>query len=164
MFRDNELILATAHSPSTSTATAAVNLSTNVWDSGPLGQLGGAVGGTNLIRDLGTGQQLYLHVLCTVAALSATSTGTIEFRLITDSVAGMTTSPTTMASTGALGTATQTIGVETIVAIPPGAFEEFVGVSAFIVGVALTAGTWAYWIDTSIQSNRAYAGGFNLDV
>ena len=164
MLRDNELILATAHSPTSSTATAAVNLSTNVYDTGPLGQLGGAVGGTNTRGDLGTGTPMFLHILCTTAALSATSTGTIEFRLLTDSAATFA-SPATIATTGALGTATQTAGVEQVIPLPPlAAYEQLIGVSAFIVGVALTQGTWAYWIDASVQSNRAYAGGFNLDV
>lgn len=156
MFTDAQATFATAHS---ATAATSTNISTNVYDLGPLASSPVA----NLIRDIGVGaSQKYVRITCTATATSSDS-ATVDFRLVTDSASAMA-GPVTIASTGAIAKATLVDGWFTDLAIPPGAYQRFIAMNAHVGVTILTAGTFAYHIVTGRSDRRHYAPGVSIDV
>ena len=165
MTRDNELIFATAQSPTT-TNTA---LSTNVLDTGPLA----ASPFANTGRDLGSGEPLYLEIVVTTSGLSAATASQINFQLITAGNVGMT-SPTVLiesaatSATSYVATSLSAAIQQTRIILPlppaPGLWKQYVAVNCQITLGVLSALAYSAWITLKPSSYRAYAPGFKLDA
>lgn len=154
MFIDKELQFADGTWAPTATGD---NISTNVLDTSPLGGTPTANGG----RDLGQGDDLYLVVTVKTAVTSGGS-ATVDFRLVTDSVAAIS-SPVTLVSTGALAKATLVAGYQAFLKLPSATYKKFIGVNANIGTAVLTAGAFECEIVKDPARNTKYAGSFNLD-
>lgn len=157
MIRDNELIFATATSPTTTD----ICLASNIWDSGPLAASPFANSG----RDLGAGEEAWLEILITASATSAASASVISFELVTASSSALS-SFTVMASTDAATAATWTLGARRRLRIPPHAtnWRQYVGVNCKITLGVLSALSYSAYIVKAIDTVKAYAPGFKLDA
>jgi hypothetical protein len=98
------------------------------------------LGAAPTLQNIGGGEPLYLVIGVDTTVVGATST--TEFRLVSDSAAALTTSPTTHFSSGALPVATLVAGYQ-VCAIPipsSGTYERYLGVTAVNAVAATTAG------------------------
>lgn len=115
-------------------------------------------------RDIGNGQELYLVIKTGTTETISGSAGTLEFQLVSDSTANLTTSPTVHFSTGdlvlnAAGANDDRFnagGYVARVAIPTGDFERYVGVRR-IASVAITAGSVDAFLTPNPAAWKAYA-------
>lgn len=158
MIIDSELLFADGTWAPTGTGD---NISTNVWDSAPLGGTPTA----NTGRDFGQGEDFWLEILVKTSVTSA-GAATVDFRLRTDSAASLTSSPVDLIATGAIGKATLVAGYQTYLRFPtPNAqsYKRYLGVNANIGTAALTAGAFHCAGIKNIQKNVKYAGSFGLD-
>ena len=140
---------------SDSQAVTATAISTNVMD------LVSNASGKNPIRDIGTGQDVYLVVLTTVAATDAGSDATLAVTLESDDNVGLA-SPTTHFSTGTLAFAAFSPAGTVIAAIklPSGNYERYLGVRYTVAAGPLTAGQFDAFLTTDINAYRAYARNY----
>lgn len=139
-------------------AVTATALSTNVIDLAPF--TGGQ--GTNAVRDIGSGEDIYL-VVVTKETATAAGAATLNVTLESDDNDGLS-SPTVHFSTGAVPIAkfgpagTQVAAVK----LPAGDYERYLGVR-FTVGTGpLTAGKFDAFIVKDVQSYRPYAVGSTI--
>jgi len=106
-------------------------------------------------RDIGMSAPLYVMITCSETALSAGAT-TVSFDLQTDDSAAFS-SPAVRATTGAVGKASLTNGMEPIyIAIPPGTNEQFIRLFFTVATGPLTAGRFSASIVRGPQRNQAY--------
>lgn len=112
----------------------------------------------NVLRDIGSGQDLYLVVMTQTAATDAGSDATLVVSLESDSDPALATSPTVHFTTGALPFATfSVLGAELIaVKLPKGDYERYLGVRYTVASGPLTAGNFDAFLTTDVQSWRAY--------
>lgn len=133
-------------------AVTTTALLTNVIDLGPLS-------GGNTVRDIGAGETLYLYILVTEAA-TASGSATVTFTLESDSVATLDSSATVHLTTAAIGKATLVVGYEIKLALPPGAYERYLGVRATVATGPLTAGKFTAMLTSALETRRDYASGY----
>lgn len=122
-------------------------------------------------RDIGNGQELYLVIKTGTTEIISGSAGTLEFQLVSDSTANLTTSPTVHFSTGdlvlnAAGANDDRLnagGYVARVAIPTGDFERYVGVRR-IASVAVTAGSVDAFLTPNPAAWKAYANAANAAI
>ena len=122
-------------------------------------------------RDIGNGQELYLVIKTGTTETISGSAGTLEFQLVSDSTANLTTSPTVHFSTGdlvlnAAGANDDRLnagGYVARVAIPTGDFERYVGVRR-IANVAVTAGSVDAFLTPNPAAWKAYANAANAAI
>ena len=157
MIRDNELIFATATSPTTTD----ICLASNIWNSGPLASSPFA----NTGRDLGAGEEAWLEIVVTASALSAASASVISWQLVTASASDLT-SFTVMAETDGATAGTWIAGTRRRLRIPPHAtnWRQYVGVNCKITLGVLSALAYSAYIVKAIDTVKAYAPGFKLDA
>lgn len=158
MIIDNELLFADGTWAPTATGD---NVSTNVWDSGPLG----GVPNANTGRDFGQGENVWMVITVKTAVTSA-GAATVDFRLRTDSAASLVSSPVDLIATGAIPKATLVAGYQTRLKFPSiqlQNYKRYLGCNANIGTAVLTAGAFHVAITKDIQGNTKYASGFNLD-
>ena len=136
-FADSQVVTATA-------------ISTNVID----------LGATNTLKDIGSGQGVYLVVQVDAAATAAGS-ATVTFTLESDSTENLATSPTVHVTTTAIGKAALTAGsTQLVIALPVGSYERYLGVR-FTVGTGpLTAGSFSAFLTDDVQTWRPYARNY----
>jgi hypothetical protein len=141
-------------------AVTSTAISTNVVDLAPLGN--GV--GTNTVRDIGSGEDVYLIVRTVQAATDSGSDATLTVTLESDSTENLATSPTVHFSTGALAFAAFSTAGAQICAIklPAGNYERYVGVRFTVASGPLTAGTFDAFIVKDAQSYRPYAVGSTI--
>lgn len=159
MIIDNELLFADGTWAPTALGD---NISTNVWDSGPLSGTPTANAG----RDLGLGEPLWLVVTVKVAVASV-GAATVDFRLRTDSAANLTTAPVDLVASGAIAKATLVAGYQIRLRFPSiatQAYKRYLGCNANIGTATLTAGAFHAAVVKDVQSNVRYAGAFGLDA
>lgn len=140
---------------SDSQAVTATAISTNVMD------LVSNTSGKNPIRDIGTGQDVYLVVLTAVAATDTGSDATLAVTLESDDNVGLT-SATTHFSTGALAFAAYSPAGTVIAAIklPSGNYERYLGVRFAVGAGPLLTGQFDAFLTTDINAYRAYARNY----
>jgi hypothetical protein len=140
---------------SDSQAVTATAISTNVMD------LVSNASGKNPIRDIGTGQDVYLVVQTAVAATDAGNDATLAVTLESDDNVALT-SATTHFSTGALAFAAFSPAGTVIAAIklPSGNYERYLGVRYTVAAGPLTAGQFDAFLTTDINAYRAYARNY----
>lgn len=140
-------------------AVTADAVSSNVIDLGPLSA-------GNTIRDIGAGEQLYLHVL--VKTNFATSgSATLTVTLESDSTSDLATSPTvnmTVASAVAAGTLVAGYWIAKGIPIPSSAYERFLGVRFTTNTADFTAGSVDAWLSNNRYDDRTYKSGFTTGV
>lgn len=141
-------------------AVTSTAISQNVVDLAPL--RGGQ--GVNTVRDIGSGEELYLVVRTVEAVTDSGSDATLNVTLESDSTENLATSPTVHFSTGALPFARfSAAGAEVCaVKLPAGDYERYVGVRFTVASGPLTAGRFDAFLVKDTQSYRAYAVGSNI--
>jgi len=126
---------------------AATELSTNVVD-------------FNVIRDLGAGENLYWHIL--MIEIPAGTGTTLEFRLVTDDNASLTT-PATILSSGAIAKATLVAKYKLTFVLPrSAAWERYVGVNYVGDNTFATTGKVSSWLSMGEQDNKVYADNITI--
>lgn len=141
---------------SDSQAVTATAISANVVD------LVSNSSGKNLVRDIGTGQDVYLVVMTTVAATDADSDATLTVTLESDSAAGLNSAAVTHFSTGALafGSFSPAGSVLAAVKLPKGEYKRYLGVRYTVASGPLTAGQFDAFLTTDVDAFRAYAKNY----
>jgi hypothetical protein len=139
-------------------AVTATAISTNVMD------LISNASGKNPLRDIGTGQDVYLVVMTQTAATDAGSDATLTVELLSDSTENLATSPTVHFSTGALAFAAFSPAGALLAAVklPQGNYERYLGVRYTVADGPLTAGNFDAFLTTDVDAWRAYARNYNV--
>ena len=140
-------------------AVTATAVSTNVVDLYPLGN--NTV--TNLTRDIGTGENIYLVVNTLTAATDTGSDATLTITLESDDNTSMS-SPTVHFSTAALAFAAFSPAGTALVKIklPAGAYERYLAVRYTVANGPLTAGTFDAFLVKDVQAATLYKAGFTI--
>ena len=122
------------------------------------------LGATNTLKDIGTGQDVYLVVSTQTAATDSGSDATLTVTLESDSTANLATSATVHFSTGALAFAAFSSAGSVLAAVklPAGNYERYVGVRYTVGSGPLTAGKFDAFLTTDVQSWRAYADNVTI--
>jgi len=122
------------------------------------------LGATNTLKDIGTGQDVYLVVSTQTAATDSGSDATLTVTLESDSTANLATSATVHYSTGAMAfSAFSPAGtVLAAVKLPAGNYERYVGVRYTVASGPLTAGKFDAFLTTDVQAWRAYADNVTI--
>jgi hypothetical protein len=143
-------------------AITADAISTNVIDLGPLGGLPSA----NLIRDIGAGEPLYLHILVKTALTDVDGTPTLTVTLESDSTANLATSATVHWTATAITEAPLVAGywIAKGVPLPSGAYERYLGIRYTTNTADFDGGTVDAWISNNRFDDRTYRGGFSTGV
>lgn len=141
-------------------AVTSTAISTNVVDLAPLGN--GV--GTNTVRDIGSGEDVYLIVRTVEAATDSGSDATLTVTLESDSTENLATSPTVHFSTGALAFAAfSPAGAQVCsIKLPAGDYERYVGVRFTVASGPLTGGKFDAFLVKDAQSYRPYAVGSTI--
>lgn len=135
-------------------AVTATALSTNVIDHNHI---------QNALKDIGTGECLYLVITCSESAAAA-GAATVTFTLESDSDSGLVTSPTVHFSTGAIGKAALTAGMAPMVFCLPrqNTYERYLGVRFTVATGPLTAGKFSVALVGNAPSFKPYAKSYNV--
>lgn len=141
---------------SDATAVTATAIS-DVRDLGPL------TGNTG--RDIGSGEPLWLYILCTETAVSAGAT-TVTFSLESDSTADLATSATVHWTSAAIAKASLVAGfVVAKIAVPVGPaanYEKFLGIRYTVAVANLSAGKFTAALVRNVDTFRAYADAITI--
>lgn len=131
-------------------AVTATAISTNVIDLGPVTD--------NTLRDIGTGEEMYLVVLTQTAATDTGSDATVTVTLESDDNVGLT-SATTHYSSGAVAFADFSAAgsVLACVRLPAGDYQRYLGVRYTVGAGPLTAGNFDAFLTKDVQKWKAYA-------
>lgn len=170
MIIDNELLFADGTWAPTATGD---NFSPNVLDCGPLTLGAGTGGGSNLGRDLGQGEAMWL-VVTVIQTVTSGGAATVEFRLVSAANAALSTTPITIITSGLIPKATlvqASSGVAGYTFMAPlpsfpvgtSGYQRFLGVNANIGTAVLTAGKFHATILHDKQKNQKYVSSFGLD-
>ncbi len=111
-------------------------------------------------RDIGAGENLFMHFTMTEAFAGGTST---EFQVIGSASADLS-SPTVLGSSGAIATAGLTLGRRTAVRVNPqinGNGLRYFGARYVVVGTN-TAGKVTADVVHGVQDQKSYASGFTV--
>jgi hypothetical protein len=141
-------------------AITATAISTNVIDLGPLSA-------GNLIRDIGSGEALYLHILATTTLDSAGEAATLIATLESDSTANLATSPTVHWTSGSIAEAVFGVSGYWIakgITLPSSAYERYLGVRYTIGTENLTSGNVTAWISNNRFDDRTYGSAISTGV
>lgn len=154
MYVDNEILLASAWSP---TATGD-NISTNTYDTNPLGNNIN----TNTGREIGAGEPLFFYFLVTASVTSA-GAATVSFQFVTDSTSAIST-PNILMQTGLIPKATLITSAWGALALPRGrvitsVYKRYIGADANIGTAVLTAGTFYVALVRSLADDNIYQPG-----
>lgn len=141
---------------SDSQAVTATAISANVMD------LISNSSGKNALRDIGTGQDVYLVVQTAVAATDSGSDATLAVTLESDSTENLATSATVHFSTGTLAFAAFSPAGTVLAAVklPAGNYERYLGVRYTVGAGPLTAGAFDAFLTTDVNAWRAYARNY----
>lgn len=116
-------------------------------------------------RDIGNGETMYLMIKTGGTEIVAGAAGTIQFELVSDSVATLDSSPTIHFDTGAITTDVAGSNDDRLnagatiaqVAVPLGTYERYLGVRAVIATQTVTAGTVDAFLTKDPSAWKAYA-------
>lgn len=144
---------------STDQAITADAISENVIDLGPLGA-------GNTIRDIGAGKTLYLHILVKTALTDADGTPTLTVTLESDDVADLSTTPTVHHTISTIAEATMVAGywIAKGVAIPPGAYQRYLGIRYTTNSADFDGGTVDAWLSENRYDDRTYENAWSTGV
>ncbi len=114
-------------------------------------------------RDIGTGEDLKVHISVDVAATAA-GAATVNFQLVTSANADLS-SPTIIGQTDAIPKASLTVGTRLVLPIPPsigGNGQRYVGIQYTVGTGPLTAGSFTAYVVKDVEDRKAYASGFSV--
>lgn len=117
------------------------------------------LGATPTLRDIGAGEPLYLVIQVDTAFSDAADAGTatIQFDLVSDSAAALTTSKTTHVSTGAMAIASLVAGFTKVFALPIEAtYERYLGLWETVGTTNLDAGKINAFLTHDVAKYTAY--------
>lgn len=118
------------------------------------------LGATPTLRNIGTGEPLYL-VLQVDTAFVGTG-ATIQFQLASDSTADLATSKTVHADTGAIAVATWAAGYTKVIALPQEAtYERYLGLWMTVATANVTAGKLNAFLARDVSRWTAYPDATN---
>ncbi len=139
-------------------AVTATAVSTNVVDLGPVAD--------NPLRDIGTGEEMYLVVSTQDAATDVGSDATLTVTLESSTTADLATTPTVHFTTGALAFATFSPSGASLIAVklPRGDYKRYLGVRYTVASGPLTAGTFNAFLTKDAQLHRYYADRQPIDA
>lgn len=142
-------------------ALTATALASNVIDLGPLG---GAT--ANTIRDIGAGKPLYLHVLVHTTLDSAAEGASVTATLESDDSEALDSTPTVHWSSGSVAEAALGAGawIAKGVAIPPGAYQRYLGLRLTVAGENFTSGKVSAWLSENRYDDRTYESGWSTGI
>lgn len=113
------------------------------------------LGATPTLRDIGSGEPMYLVLQVDTAFVGATAT--IQFQLVSDSTANLATSKTVHVDTGAIAVATWAAGYTLIYPLPIGAtYERYLGLWMTVATANVTAGKLNAFLTHDVAAWRAY--------
>lgn len=113
------------------------------------------LGATPTLRDIGTGEPLYLVLQVDTAFVGAMAT--IQFQLASDSTANLATSKTIHADTGAIAVATWAAGYTKVIALPMEAnYERYLGLWMTVGTANVTAGKLNAFLTRDVSRWTAY--------
>jgi hypothetical protein len=112
--------------------------------------------------DIGTGEDTYL-VIQVDTAVTSLGSATVDFKYVESDTADLGT-PTTLASTGAVGKATLIAGYQALKMKIPANSKRYVGVIYTVATADLTAGAFSAFLTKDLQSakTRTYASGYTV--
>lgn len=143
MITDHELMF------SKDQAVTATALSTNVYDSAPLGP--------NSTVDWGDGEPIYLVVQCDEDATAA-GAATVTVTLESDDAPTMDDDPVVHFTSGPVGLDEMTSGSRfVVIALPRGDYKRYLAVRYTVATGPLTAGEFSAFIVKDVGSLRVYA-------
>lgn len=122
--------------------------------------------GSNLIRDIGAGKTLYLHILVTTTFAKAGANPTLTCSLESDSTANLATSATVHWTSTAVAEATLVAGywIAKGIAIPAGDYERYLGVR-FTTGTDdFDTGKVSAWLSENRYDDRTYESGWTTGI
>ena len=130
-------------------AVTATAISSNVIDLGPVAD--------NATRDIGTGEDTYL-VISVDTTFTAGGAATLTAALVSDSTVNLATSPTTHATPlNAVAVASLVAGTQYALKLPPGSYEQYLGIQWTVGTGPMTAGKINAFLTKDAQLYRAYA-------
>jgi hypothetical protein len=137
-------------------AVTSTAISTNVIDLGPVTD--------NTLRDIGTGNPVWLIVKTNTTATDTSSDATLTITLESDSTANLATSATVHYSTGAIAFASFATAGTVLVAVmlPSGLYEQYLGVRFTVASGPLTAGAFDAFLTKDADLYRAYAKRWSI--
>lgn len=113
------------------------------------------LGATPTLRDIGTGEPLYLVLHVDTAFVG--SGATIQFELASDSTEDLATSKTVHLTTGAVGVATWAAGYTKVFALPQEAtYERYLGLWMTVATANVTAGKLDAFLTRDVTRWTAY--------
>lgn len=141
-------------------AVTASAISTNVVDLYPIGNSVNS----NTLRDIGTGEDIYLVVITNTAATDSGDDATLTVTLESDSAVGLDSSATVHFSTGAIAFANFSPAGSVLanVKLPAGNYERYLGVRYTVASGNLTAGKFDAFLVKDAQAYRSYAVGSTI--
>ena len=136
-------------------AVTATTISTNVVD------LISNSSGKNPLRDIGTGQDVYLVVTTQTAATDTGSDATLTVTLESDDNVGLT-SPTVHIASPTLAFAAFAPAGSVVIAVklPAGSYERYLGVRYTVAAGPLLTGAFDAFLTTDVSAYRAYARNY----
>jgi len=120
----------------------------------------------NTVRDIGTGEDLYLVVSLTTGSVTTVTSPTLTVNIVTDDNTGFS-SALTIQTSGALSlpttTAAATAGQRWILRLNPANFEEYVRLS-FVTGGTITTASYTFdaRIVMGVDAVRYYADAITI--
>lgn len=111
--------------------------------------------------NLGAGTSVYLVIRATATLASAT--GTVQFKLVSDDTASISTSTSTVHYTSAVfaGGALTAGSTVCVVELPHGTYEEFLGILQVTGTAAITSGNIDAFLTTDPAAWQAYTSGLS---
>lgn len=130
---------------------------------------GGATGGPsdNVIRDIGAGEPLYLHILVATTMLASGGAAEFDVTLESDSAAALNVAATVhWTSTLLIPKATLVAGywIAKGVAIPSGAYQRYLGLRYNATTNNFTSGALSAWLSSNRYDDRTYESGWTTGV
>ena len=117
--------------------------------------------GALTLRNLGDGEPMYLVIQIDTAVVGTTST--VQWQLVSDSAAALTTSKTVHLDTGAIPEATLVAGYTKVYALPNEAtYERYLGIWQTVAVNNLSAGKVNMFLTHDVAKWAAYDAPFQL--
>lgn len=122
--------------------------------------------GANVIRDIGAGKTLYLHILVTTTLDSSGEAATLDVTLESDSTANLATSATVHMTIAQIAEASLSAGTWICKGrpLPPGNYERYLGVRYTVGTENFTSGAVSAWISENRYDDRTYESGWTSGI
>lgn len=118
------------------------------------------LGDSPTLQDIGNGRQMYLVIQVDTQVAASGGAANVTFKLVSDSTANLTTSPTTHINSGAIAKATLAPGYQLVYPLPLGkVYERYLGVTFTPDTNDTTAGKINAFLTLDPPVNSVYPAG-----